>query len=50
LRGSCGDPTVTEEQISIVNRDQDPVKILGETERLLFFESEDRHTQTAGQT
>jgi hypothetical protein len=37
--GSCDDPTVTEEQITIGRRDHDAAEILGETERPLFFKS-----------
>jgi hypothetical protein len=39
--GSCHDLPFTEEQISIGKRDHDPQGILGETERPLFFESQE---------
>jgi len=37
--GSCDKPTVSEEQITIGNRDHDLTEILGETERPLSFKS-----------
>jgi hypothetical protein len=39
--GSCDDLKVTEEQITIGNRDHDPTEILGETERPLSFKSQE---------
>jgi hypothetical protein len=39
--GSCEDLAVTEEQITIGKRDHHPTGTLGETERPLFFKSQE---------
>ena len=39
--GSCDDLAVTEEQITIGERDHERTEILGETERPLFYKSQE---------